>query len=44
MNNEKERYEHTLGGRYKSSLGMYCVRMASNLTTALRRGEFGGHH
>ncbi len=31
-------------GRYKSSLGMYCMRTASNHTTALRRGEFGGHH
>ena len=31
-------------GRYKSSLGMYCVRMASNHTAALYGGEFGGHH
>jgi len=31
-------------GRYKSSLGMYSVGMASNHTAALCRGEFGGHH
>ena len=31
-------------GRYKSSLGMYCVRMASKHTAALRCEEFGGYH
>ena len=30
-------------GRYKSSLGMYSVGMASNHTTALCRGEYGEH-
>ena len=30
-------------GRYKSSLGMYSVGMASNHTAALCRGEYGKH-
>jgi len=43
MNNEKDKIWAYAWGRYKSSLGMYSVGMASNHTAALRRGEFGGH-
>lgn len=47
MNNDEQRKDKIWAyawGRYKSSLGKYCVRMASNHTAALCGGEFGGHH
>ncbi len=42
--NERKRYGHTRGGRYKSSLGMYRVDLTSNHIATLRDGEYSGYH
>ena len=45
MNNDEQRKDKiwAYAWGYKSSLGMYCMGMASNHTAALHRGEFGEH-